>query len=129
MATLQTKHTRRSRWDAYNATPSAHARRSAAREAASIAGPAPAYPSLAPLHGDWLGGCINGHTIIMRLMRDPQHRSDQWAAEIDGVTVAGAAGLVALLDLLRPRWAKAPSRRTLATMTHPAAWVGDDDTA
>ena len=49
----------------------------------------------------------------MRLMRDPQHRSDQWAAEVDGVAVVDAAGLTRLHDLLRERWPKAQSRRTL----------------
>lgn len=24
-----------------------------------------------PVHGDWLGGSIHGHTVIIRLMRDP----------------------------------------------------------
>lgn len=110
MRTLQ------SRWGRYNATPGAHQRRQRSREAASIAGPAPAYPPMAPIHGDWLGGCINGHTVIIRMMRDPQHRSDQWAAEIDGETVADAAGLTRLHDLLRSRWPKALSKRTLATM-------------
>lgn len=71
---------RRGTWDAYNQTPGAHARRNAKREAASIAGPAPEYPALAPIHGDWLGGCVNGRTVILRLMRGPEHRSDQWAA-------------------------------------------------
>lgn len=109
MHTLQTPN----RWRRYNATPGAHARRRALREAASIAGPAPAYPATAPLHGDWLGGCINGHTVIMRLMRDPRHRSDQWAAEVDGEAVADAAGLTRLHDLLREGWPKAQSKRTL----------------
>lgn len=112
MHTLQTPN----RWRRYNATPGAHQLRQRAREAASIAGPAPAYPPTAPLHGDWLGGRINGQTIIIRLMRDPQHRSDQWAAEIDGDTVADAAGLTRLHDLLRERWPKAPSKRALAGM-------------
>ena len=110
MRTLQ------SRWARYNATPDAHLRRKAAREAASIAGPAPAYPPTAPVHGDWLGGCINGHVVIMRLMRDPSHRSDQWAAEIDGEAVSDAAGLTRLLDLLRVQWPKAPSLRMLARL-------------
>lgn len=69
---------------------------------------------MAPLHGDWLGGCINGHTVIIRLMRDPAHRSDQWAAEIDGATIADAAGLTRLHDLLRAQWPRAHSRRSLA---------------
>ncbi len=73
---------------------------------------------MAPIHGDWLGGCINGHTVIMRLMRDPQHRSDQWAAEIDGQTVADAAGLTRLHDLLRSKWPKALSLRALASVSH-----------
>lgn len=85
-------------------------------DAARIAGPAPAYPPMAPIHGDWLGGCINGHTVIMRLMRDPTHRSDQWAGEIDGKTVTDAAGLTMLWDLLHKRWGRAPSRRQLATL-------------
>ena len=109
MSTLQ------SRWARYNATPGAHRRRKLAREAASIAGPAPIYPPTAPVHGDWLGGRINGHTVIMRLMRDPAHRTDQWAAEIDGATVADAAGLTRLLDLLRSRLPRATSLRSLST--------------
>ena len=100
MPTFKTPH---GHWRRYNATPGAHQRRQRAREAASIAGPAPAYPPMAPLHGDWLGGCINGHTVILRLMRDPSHRCDQWAAEVDGVTVADAAGLTRLWALLHPR--------------------------
>ena len=109
MPTLQTPN----RWRRYNAKPGSHQRRQRARESASIAGPAPAYPPAAPLHGDWLGGRINGHTVIIRLMRDPAHRSDQWAAEVDGKTVADAAGLTRLHDLLRERWPKAPSKRAL----------------
>ena len=85
-------------------------------DAARIAGPAPAYPPMAPLHGDWIGGTINGHTVIMRLMRHPAHRSDQWAAEIDGETVTDAAGLTRLWALLHARWGRAPSRRMLAGM-------------
>jgi hypothetical protein len=104
------------RWTRHNATPGAFARRSAMREAASIAGPTPAYPPMAPVHGDWLGGCINGHVVIMRLMRDPKHRSDQWAAEIDGSVVAEAAGLTALWQLLHKRLPRAMSKRTLATL-------------
>jgi hypothetical protein len=121
MPTLQTPH----RWRRYNATPGTHKRRQRAREAASIAGPAPAYPPMAPLHGDWLGGQINGHTVIIRLMRDPHHRSDQWAAEVDGQTVADAAGLTALWALLHSRWPKAPSKRTLATMQE--RWTERDE--
>ena len=113
---MHTFQSQQGRWARYNATPGAHKRRSAAREAASIAGPAPAYPPEAPLHGDWIGGRINGRTVIARLMRDPSHRSDQWAAEIDGAVVADAAGLVALCELLRARWPKQMSRRTMATL-------------
>lgn len=80
---------------------------------------------MAPLHGDWLGGTINGHTVIIRLMRDPAHRSDQWAAEIDGETVADAAGLTRLHDLLRSRWPKAASRRELASHQH--RWTARDE--
>lgn len=80
---------------------------------------------MAPLHGDWLGGTINGHTVIIRLMRDPSHRSDQWAAEIDGQTVANAAGLTRLHDLLRSRWPRAASKRTLATMQE--RWTERDE--
>jgi len=83
-------------------------------DAARIAGPAPAYPATAPLHGDWLGGCINGHTVVVRLMRHPNHRSDQWAAEIDGQTIADAAGLTALWDILHRRWPRAMSLRQIA---------------
>ena len=106
----------RSAWGRYNATPGAHARRSASREAASIAGPSPVYPSLAPLHGDWIGACINGQPVIIRLARDSRHRTDQWAAEIDGVVVADAAGMTALVTLLRGQFARAPSKRQLGCM-------------
>jgi hypothetical protein len=85
-------------------------------DAARIAGPAPAYPPMAPIHGDWLGGCINGHTVIIRLMRDPKHRSDQWAAEINGEVVADAAGLTALWQILRERFPRALSKREMATL-------------
>lgn len=81
---------------------------------------------MAPIHGDWLGGCINGHTVIMRLMRDPQHRSDQWAAEIDGEAVADAAGLTRLHDLLRAEWFSAPSKRTLSSQQE--RWTERDET-
>ena len=66
------------------------------------------------MHGDWIGGCINGHTVIVRLMRDRHHRCDQWAAEIDGDVVAQAAGLTALWNLLHKRWPKALSLRAMA---------------
>lgn len=111
---MHTFQSRRSAWARYNAIPGAHQRRQRSREAASIAGPAPAYPPTAPLHGDWLGGRINGETVILRLMRDPSHRSDQWAAEIDGVTLADAAGLTRLWAMLQARWPRAMSRRALA---------------
>ena len=113
---MHTFKSTQARWRRYNATPGAHARRSAARDAARIAGPAPAYPPDAPLHGDWRGGTVNGCTVIMRLMRDPRHRSDQWAAEIDGQPVADAAGLTALWALLHKRWPRQASRRTMATL-------------
>ncbi len=113
MHTFKSPH---GRWRRYNATPGAHARRQAAREAASIAGPAPSYPPDAPLHGDWIGGRINGKTVILRLMRDPGHRSDQWAAELDGAVVAEAAGLTRLWGLLRARWPRQMSRRSMAGM-------------
>ena len=104
------------RWDRYNATPGSHARRKAAREAASIAGPATCYPATAPLTGDWFGGRINGHTVIAALIRDPGHRCDQWRVEIDGAIVAHAMGLVDLCVLLRGKFGKAPSRRMLASI-------------
>lgn len=53
----------------------------------------------------------------MRMMRDPAHRSDQWAAEVDGEAVADAAGLTRLHDLLRARWPKAQSKRALCSYT------------
>ena len=84
---------------------------------------------MAPLHGDWLAGCVNGQTVIMRLMRDPHHRSDQWAAEIGGRTVSDAAGLVRLLDLLRQQFAPAPSKRALATLQQGHTDRDDDDAA
>lgn len=123
MRTLQ------SRWARYNATPGAHQRRKRAREAASIAGPAPIYPPMAPLHGDWLGGRINGHTVIIRLMRGQAHRSDQWAAELDGETVADAAGLTRLHDLLRAQWPRAHSLRSLAGMHQGYTEMDEADAA
>jgi hypothetical protein len=71
---------------------------------------------MAPVHGDWLGGRINGRTVIIRLMRDPGHRSDQWAAEIDGATAADAAGLTRLHDMLRAQWPKAQSKHALSAV-------------
>lgn len=122
MLTFKTPH---GHWRRYNATPGAHQRRQRTREAASIAGPAPDYPPMAPLHGDWLGGCVNGQTVILRLMRDQHHRCDQWAAEVDGVTVADAAGLTRLWALLHPRWAKSPSLRAMATQQE--RWTARDE--
>jgi hypothetical protein len=124
---MRTFKSPRGRWTRYNTTLGAHARRSAAREAASIAGPSPEYPPLAPLHGDWLGACVNGQTVIMRLARDSKHRSDQWAAEIDGETVADAAGLVVLLNLLRGQFAKAPSKRMLGSMQNGFSARDEED--
>lgn len=114
MATFQSRSP--GRWAKYNADPENFKRRQAARDAARIAGPAPAYPPDAPLHGDWLGGRVNGHTVIVRLVREPHHRCDQWAAEIDGEVVANAAGLTALWEILHKRWPKAMSLRALATL-------------
>ena len=123
------------RWDRYNTTPGSHARRKAARLAASIAGPAPCYPATAPTAGEWWGGCINGQTVIASLIRDPGHRCDQWRVEIDGVIVAQAMGLVDLCVLLRGRFGRAPSRRMLAGLQEgysardeaatAGAWAGD----
>jgi hypothetical protein len=113
MPTFKSPH---SPWARYNARSGSFRRRNAAREAAAIAGPAPAYPPTAPLHGDWLGGRINGHAVIVRLMRDPRHRCDQWAAEVDGEVVAEAAGLTALWRILSSRFPKALSLRALATL-------------
>ena len=110
------KSRRPGRWAKYNSNLANFTRRRASWDAARIAGPAPAYPPEAPLHGDWLGGCINGHTVIARLARGPRHRCDQWAAEIDGQVVAEAAGLTALWEILRKRWPKAMSLRALATL-------------
>lgn len=126
MATLQSQQP--GRWAKYNANPDNFRRRQAVRDAARIAGPAPAYPPDAPLHGDWLGGRINGHVVVMRLMRDPRHRCDQWAAEIDGRVVADAAGLTALWGLLRKRFPKALSLRAQATsLPDPEALRGLED--
>jgi hypothetical protein len=71
---------------------------------------------MAPLTGDWIGGRINGQTVIISLQRETWHRCDQWAALIDGKVIAGAAGLTALWALLKDRWGRAPSLRMLATM-------------
>jgi hypothetical protein len=81
-----------------------------------MAAPAPVYPATAPLTGDWIGGCVNGVTVIMDLARMPTHRCDQWAAWIDGEQVTDAAGLTRLWVLLKERWPSAPSLETLASM-------------
>lgn len=112
MPTLQSRRRRTARLNC----PQARSKRRATLDAKRIAGPAPVYPATAPVHGDWLGWQVNGHTVIVRMMRHPRHRSDQWAAEIDGEAVADAIGLTALLDLLRQRFPKAPSLRQLASM-------------
>jgi len=104
------------RWAGYNGRPGSFKRRQAKREAASMAAPCPIYPADAPLTGDWLGGRINGHTIIMDLVRLPGHRSDQWAAWIDGQPVTDAAGLTELWRAVKQRWPRAPSLQALATM-------------
>jgi hypothetical protein len=113
MATFQS---RIGRWSRFNNNPEAVRRRSTAREEAIAALPAPAYPPDVPLQGDWVGGRVNGHTVIFDLARLPWHRSDQWAAACDGEAVHEGAGLVLLLELLRKRFGKAPSRRELAGM-------------
>jgi hypothetical protein len=113
MATLKSPHRR---WARYNATPGSFRRRQAKREAASMAAPAPPYPADAPLTGDWLGGRINGHAVIMDLARMPSHRCDQWAAWIDGEQVTDAAGLTRLWALIKDRWPSAMPLRALATM-------------
>lgn len=105
MATFQSR--RAGRWAKYNSNPENLTRRRAAWDAARIAGPAPSYPPDAPLHGDWLGGRINGHTVIVRLMRDPTHRCDQWAAEIDGERV-GLLSATQIATLIRDRIPKRP---------------------
>ena len=112
---MRTLGSTRRRWAGAN-TPAAIQKRQRAREAASIAGPTPLYPSSAPLHGDWLGGCVNGHTVVLRLMRDAHHRTDQWAAELDGETVAHAAGLTRLWALLCERFPKALPKSALCSM-------------
>lgn len=81
-----------------------------------MARPAPCYPALAPITGDWWGGCINGQTVIAYLTRDHGHRCDQWRVEIDGVIVAHAMGLVDLCAMLRGKFGKMPSRRLLASI-------------
>ncbi len=130
MATLKSRRgIAPGRWDRYNTTPGSHARRKAAREAASIAGPAPCYPATAPLTGDWFGGRINGQTVIAALIRDPGHRCDQWRVEIDGVIVAHSMGLVDLCVLLRGKFGKAPSRRMLATICEGFSARDEQDAA
>jgi hypothetical protein len=113
---MRTFQSPRNRWADYNARPGSFRRRQAAREAASMAGPCPVYPADAPLTGDWLGGRINGHTVIMALVRLPSHRCYQWCAWIDGELVADAAGLTRLWALLKDRWHGAPSLEALASM-------------
>jgi hypothetical protein len=81
-----------------------------------MAAPSPTYPADAPIDGEWLGGCVNGCTVIMQMMRLPGHRSDQWAAWIDGELVTDAAGLTLLWAAIKARWPKAPSLQQLATM-------------
>lgn len=81
-----------------------------------MAAPAPSYPSEAPLDGEWLGGRVNGCTVIMQMMRMPGHRCDQWAAWIDGVLVTDASGLTELWRAIKKRWPRAPSLEMLATM-------------
>ena len=113
MRTLQSSG---NRWAGYNSRPGSFRRRQAKREAASMAAPCPIYPADAPLDGEWLGGRINGCTVIMQMMRMRGHRCDQWAAWIDGTLVTDASGLTELWRAIKRRWPRAPSLQALATM-------------
>lgn len=113
------------RWAAYNARPGSFRRRQLAREAASMAAPCPVYPADAPITGDWLGGRINGRCVVMELVRLPAHRSDQWAAWIDGQQVTDAAGLTRLWALLKDKWHRAPSLEMLASI--PQGYTARDE--
>ena len=126
---MRTLKSPRSTWAGYNARPGSFRRRQAKREAASMAAPCPAYPADAPLTGDWLGGRINGCTVIMELVRLPGHRSDQWAAWIEGVQVTDAAGLTRLWALLKNEWHSAPSLAALASMQHGYSAQDEADAA
>jgi hypothetical protein len=90
--------------------------------------PAPIYPAGLP-SGDWVGGCVNGKLVLFTLVRMPGHRVDQWAAWHNGQVVAQAAGLVALHQMLRDLWPKAPSLRGLASLQHGYTERDDADCA
>jgi hypothetical protein len=126
---MRTLKSRRHAWAAYNADPEAQERRQAKRIAAIAAAPAPVYPDLAPLTGDWIGGRINGQTVIVQLQREHWHRCDQWAALIDGKVVSAAAGLTLLWALLKSRWGRAPSLRAMATMQQSYTAADEQDAA
>ena len=120
------RHTLQSRQHSKSHRAEHFARLRARREAAILARPAPIYPPLDLPTGDWLGGCINGQTVILHLQREMWHRSDQWAAWIDGALVESGAGLTTLLGLLKHRWGRAPSRRLLAGLQQ--GYSGRDET-
>lgn len=102
-----------------------HARRRARDDAARIAAPAPIYQhEMAPgSHtGEWIGGCINGVTVVYQLdapmptRRGVRPRCDQRRVMRDRQQISPAMGLTAAMDALRDEFARAPSRRALAGM-------------
>lgn len=117
MTTLQS---RKGSWARHNCTPGAFARRKAAREAASRAGPSPEYPAtLRPgAHTDeWVEVRLNGCTVRIQLgAPGGKGRSDQRSAWVDGELLASAIGLTALFDMVRGLLPSAPSLRALASI-------------
>lgn len=80
------------------------------------AGPAPEYPPDLPQSGEWLAARVHGQTVVIHLHRLPSHRTDQWAALLDGRMLTDAAGLTVLCTALRHAIGRVPSLRAYAAM-------------
>ena len=105
-----------SRWRSFNADPAAVQRRTDARTAAMLAGPAPDYPQQLPpglpLAGEFLAARVNGVLVVITL-GTPAHgigkrgRVDQRCAWVDGKVIADATGMTELCTMLRQMMPKA----------------------
>ena len=105
--------------------PHVRARKIARADAERLAAPAPIYPHEqapgAPT-GEWIGGCVNGVTMIYRLdapmptRRGIRPRCDQRRVMRDGAQISPAMGITDAMDKLRGEFARATSRKAIAGM-------------
>ena len=119
MQTLSHKMQRLQAWN----QPHVRARKIARADAERLAAPAPIYPNeLAPgtPTGEWIGGCVNGVTMIYRLdapmptRRGIRPRCDQRRVMRDGQQISPAMGITDAMDKLRAEFARAMPRRAIA---------------